>query len=86
MGITKYLDAASETGLFLTGGLGLSAIDAPFEEDVDASTGFGLFAGIGHEFSSHWTIEADILYSKVEEFGVDLDSFGVRVSVNVLAF
>ncbi len=84
--VTKYLDNTSETGLFVTGGIGFSEFDAPFEGDVDASTGFGLIGGVGYEFSRHWSIEADLLYSKVEESGVDFDSFGVRVSVNVLAF
>ena len=42
---------------------------------------------MGYEFSRHWSIEADLLYSKTEDWrGIDIDSFGVRVSVNVLAF
>ena len=85
VGITKYLDNTSETGLFVSAGIGFAEFDAPFG-DVDASTGFGLIGGVGYEFSRHWSIEADLLYSKVEESGVDFDSIGVRVSVNVLAF
>ena len=84
--MTKYLDNTSETGLFVTGGIGFSEFDAPFEGNVEAFTGFGLIGGVGYEFSRHWSIEADLLYSKVEESGVDFDSIGVRVSVNVLAF
>ena len=86
IGITKYLDNTSETGLFITGAIGLSALDAPFEENIEASTGFGLIGGAGYEFSSHWNIEADLLYSTIEDSGADFDSFGVRVSVNGLAF
>jgi len=86
IGVTKYLDQTSETGLFVAGGIGLSALDAPFEDGADAISGFGLTGGVGYEFSRHWTIQADLLYSKIEESGADLDSFGVRVSVNVLAF
>lgn len=89
IGASKYL-GTSETGFFVSGGIGLSIFDAPFEEGVDSSTGFGLFGGAGYEFSKHWSVEANILYSKISEeaFGttVDIDSFGVRVSINVLAF
>lgn len=85
VGISKYLGTSS-TGFFVTGGVGLSAIDAPFEEGAEADYGFGLFGGAGYEFARHWTLEADILYNHISESGIDLNSIGFRLSINGLAF
>jgi hypothetical protein len=81
-----YFDKATETGWSISGGFGLSALNAPFEENVDASTGFGLFAGGGHEFSNHWTVELDLFYSAVSENNIDFDSFGIQITINGLAY
>jgi opacity protein-like surface antigen len=90
IGVSKYLDSKEETGVFLTGGLGLAASDAPFEKDIDSSNGWGLFGGIGYEFANHWTIQADILYSHISEEVFDInitnDYIGIRATINVLAF
>ena len=83
---TFYLDSATETGWSISGGLGLSSLSAPFEEDSGSSDGFGLFVGGGYEFAKHWTVELDLLYSGISESGSDLNSFGVQLTVNVLAF
>jgi len=83
---TIYIDNTTETGWFIAGGLGLSALSAPFETDVESSNGFGLFGGGGYEFSSHWSVELDLLYSTITERGADFNSFGVLLTVNVLAF
>ncbi len=83
---TIYIDNTTETGWFISGGLGLSVLDAPFESNVESSNGFGLFGGGGYEFSSHWSVEVDLLYSTITDAGVDFNSFGVLVTVNVLAF
>lgn len=89
VGVSKYL-GTSGTGLFVSGGVGVTQLAAPFEQNVDSSTGFGFFGGAGYEFSKHWSVEAGILYSDMSEqaFGltVDLSSFGVRGTINVLAF
>ena len=80
---TYYFDNITENGWFISGGLGLSTLSAPFEEGVESSYGFGVFAGGGFEFPSHWNIELDLLYST---HGDDLDSFGVLLTINILAF
>ena len=49
-------------------------------------TGFGLFGGVGYEFSKHWTVEVDLLYSAVNKDESDTNSFGVLVTVNFLEF
>jgi len=83
---TMYIDNTTETGWFISGGLALSALAAPFETDLESSNGFGLFGGGGYEFSSHWSVELDLLYSTITDPGVDFNSFGVLVTINVLAF
>jgi len=84
--VSFYTDKETETGLFISGGLGLSTLSAPFETDVESSNGFGVFGGAGYEFASHWNVEADIFYSAISESGVDMNSFGVQLTINVLAF
>ncbi len=77
-GVTKYLGKTG-TGVFLTGGVGLTTIETSDE-------GFGLFGGIGFEFAKHFTVETNILYSRVDEASTDSESFSFRVTVNGLAF
>jgi len=84
--ITVYFDNTTDTGWFISGGLGLSTLDTPFESNSESSNGFGLFGGGGYEFSSHWSLEVDLLYSTITERVTDLNSFGVLVTVNFLAF
>ena len=84
--VTFYTDTETETGLSISGGLGLSSLSAPFETDLESSNGFGVFGGAGYEFANHWTVELDVLYSAISESGVDLNSFGVQLTINVLAF
>jgi opacity protein-like surface antigen len=81
-----YFDQETETGWSVTGGFGLSALSAPFEENLESSSGFGLFAGGGYEFSNHWTVEFDLLYSAVSEGDVDFNSFGIQITINGLAY
>jgi hypothetical protein len=79
-GISKYL-GESETGLFVTGGVGLS--------NVKGSEGLGVFGGAGYEFEKHFSVQADILYSRIRErFGrfSRSDSFNFRITLNALAF
>ena len=84
--ITVYANNTTHTGWFISGGLGLSTLDAPFEKDLESSNGFGLFGGGGYEFLSHWGVELDLLYSTITDAGVNFNSFGVLVTVNFLAF
>ncbi|NIR46851.1 hypothetical protein GWO43_00030 [candidate division KSB1 bacterium] len=85
LGFSVYTDNRTATGLYLTGGAGLSTVDAPFES-VDASYGFGLFGGIGYEFAEHVSFQTDLLYSHITDFGVELDSFAIRLMITVLAY
>jgi Outer membrane protein beta-barrel domain len=84
--VTFYTDTKTETGLSVSGGLGLSTLSAPFGTDYESSNGFGAFGGAGYEFTNHWSVEFDVLYSAISESGVDLNSFGVQLTINVLAY
>ncbi len=84
---TLYFDNISETGWFVSGGIGHSNMsEFSFSSTAASRSGFGLFGGVGYEFSSHWTVEVDLQYSAVTDDRRDTDSFGVLVTVNVLAF
>jgi len=84
---TLYFDNISETGWFVSGGFGHSNMsELSFRSTSDSKSGFGLFGGAGYEFSKHWTVEVDLQYSTVADDRRDTDSFGVIVTVNVLAF
>ncbi len=53
--------------------------------------GFGVFAGVGYEFSRHWSLQADLQYLNINEADIsdpdsDLDSIGIGVSLNLLAY
>lgn len=78
--ITKYLKPEGK-GLFVCGGIGIASI---FNLDENHSeSGFGAFGGLGYDFAKHWYIQADILYTNL---GSSWYSWGVRVTLNVLAF
>lgn len=85
LGFTWYTNEQTATGFFMSGGGGISTADAPFE-NIAPSYGYGFFAGLGYEFSKHWSIEADLLYSRVTDSGIAVDSFGVRATINLLAY
>ncbi len=84
--ITVYFDNTTETVWFISGGFGLSTLDTPFESNSESSNGFGLFGGGGYEFSSHWSLELNLLYSTITKEETDFNSIGVLVTVNFLAF
>jgi opacity protein-like surface antigen len=98
LAVTFYTDTETETGLCISGGLGLSTLGAPFEHGsnpaegfggpgaVNSSTGFGCFGGVGYEFTDHWIVELDMHYSAISESGSDLSCFGVQLTINVLAY
>jgi len=84
---TLYFDNISETGWFVSGGIGHSNMsELDFSSTPVSRSGFGLFGGAGYEFSKHWTVEVDLQYLTVADDRRDTDSFGVLVTVNVLAF
>jgi hypothetical protein len=83
---TYYIDSETETGWSISGGFGLSALSAPFEENLESSNGFGLFLGGGYEFAAHWNVELDLFYSAISESNSDLNSFGIQITINGLAY
>ena len=89
VGATKYL-GTSGTGLFVSAGLGPAIFDS-FRLDVDPAIGFGVFGGVGYEFSKHWSLQTELMYLNIKGADIsdpdsDLDSFGIRVSLNFLTY
>lgn len=82
---SKYTNPRKETGMFITGGVGVSILSAPFE-DGSSFSGFGAFGGIGYEFAKHWSAQADVIYSNIKDSGVSVDFVGVRLLVSGLAY
>ena len=78
--------AVSASGFFLTGGIGLTALDTPFEYYRETLSGYGFYVGAGFEFVKHWNLEVNFLYSRVEDFKLDVETFGIRATLNILAF
>lgn len=84
-GVTKYMNSETASGPFVSGGLGISVLDAPFE-NVNPSYGFGVFMGTGYEFTKHWSLETSFMYSNISDSGVNLGLFGLRLTINGLIY
>ena len=53
---------------------------------LPSTSGFGFWFGGGFEFSPHWNVALDLVYSHITEFGVDLNSYGLRLTINGLYY
>jgi len=80
VGVSYYLVGVSPSW-YLHGLLGLSSWDTPFESDSEAWTGIGAGAGIGYEFSPHWSIEGSINVSSSSR-----TVLGIKGSTDAVSF
>jgi len=75
---------------FLSGTVGFSGWDAPFEEGSDAWIGAGLAVGGGYEFSPHWYVQGDLLFGNPseEDSGTKFTTTAttLRVTINVMGY
>ncbi|MDD8025410.1 MAG: outer membrane beta-barrel protein [Acidobacteriota bacterium] len=63
-GIDYFFKTAAPS-LYLLAGIGAGAWSSLMaESDSQSWIGLGICAGLGYEFSRHWTIEASLLYSR----------------------
>lgn len=62
LGVLYYFEPTAPS-TYVTGGIGLSSLDLPFE-DVDALQGLGIRLGIGREFNPHWSMELGVTYGR----------------------
>ncbi len=89
LGVTYFFNQAAPSP-FLSGGIGISSWAAPFEENTDTWTGFGLFVGGGYEFARHWSTEINLMWGNPsnEVSGVEItsNSFSLMFTVNVLGY
>lgn len=61
-GASWYLSARSPSP-YVTGLVGIATWNRPFD-DPDSQIGFGLGAGVGFEFSRHWSVEATVKWGR----------------------
>ncbi len=75
---------------YISGGLGLATLSAPFESNTSTSTGFGFYVGGGYEFAKHFAVALDLMYGlpKDSDAGTDatFKGFTPRVTVVATAF
>ncbi len=85
LGATYFL---SETIIspFVTAGIGFSSMNAPFEEDVEAETGIGLYIGGGYQFKNHFLVQANLGYGNDGDDIFPFRTFTFDVSVNYLLY
>lgn len=82
VGVTKYLNPKG-TGFFVFGGVGMGLLTL-LETGGGSNNGFGLIGGIGYDIAKHWNIQADVLYTSLEQ-GFQ-KSLSIRATINFLAF
>jgi hypothetical protein len=80
-GVTKYL-RRDGNGFFFCGGAGFGYFWEMDWNTFDES-GFGAFGGVGSEIGRHWSVQADVLYTSLEN---GARTWGFRVTLNTLAF
>jgi len=91
LGVTYFLNPEASS-LYLSAGVGLSAMSLPFE-GTDTRTGLGIMGSIGYEFSPTWCMEASVIYGDTKR---DLtegnykeyngDFLGIGLTINVLGY
>ena len=82
-GLAKYVKPEG-TGLFFTGGIGLSVLNRSSWEGYSLETGFGFLAGLGYEPVKHLSVQADF-FSAILFAGHERAS-GWRVTLNYLFY
>ena len=89
LGVTYFFEPAAPSA-FVSGGIGFSSWTVPFEEEAEVWSGFGLTAGAGYEFATHWYVAGDVCWGKpsTEEYGLDfsVDALSVKLTINVIGY
>lgn len=85
LGASYYLNETCPS-IYIHGLVGFSTW-APLKSLGDSWVGFGLGAGVGYEFKSHWSFEGSINYGNPgrEEDGIDATTNAIFVSVKVFS-
>ena len=84
--VNYYLKPEAPSTFFLSGGLGLASLSAPFESNVDSWYGFGFYVGAGYEFVKHYSVAFDFMYGLPEDSGVTFNGLTPRVTFVATAF
>lgn len=72
-----YAKPETQSG-YLTTGLGLASLWDPFSASPQFKTGFGFFAGFGHDFGKVGGIEFDFMYGQVGPIQIPTRTLAVR--------
>ena len=75
LGITYFLSEDTHAN-FISAVIGFNSVFAPFEDNYESSTGFGLGIGVGREVSKNWIIGLDATWGKPAS---GLTTFGIGV-------
>ncbi len=95
IGAAYYLRPRTQTW-FIEGGIGPSLLDDPYELDHTSSfpagvhSGYGLFAGVGYEFTRHGQVELQIMGSRAswERDGITMrwEALSVMLTVGIIGY
>ena len=89
LGLSYYFKPTSPS-FYVNTGLGVSLWNALSEPEAGYWWGFGLMAGIGYEFSTHWSTEFGIMWGNpsTEELGIKLqtNAFALTLSIIGIAY
>ena len=84
--VNYYLKPDMPSTFFLSGGVGLATLSAPFESNVDSWSGFGFHVGGGYEFTRHYAVAFDLMYGLPKDAGVTYNGLTPRVTFVATAF
>ncbi|MBP2681377.1 MAG: hypothetical protein H6Q78_1240 [Candidatus Krumholzibacteriota bacterium] len=85
IGVSYYLEAAAPS-VYFVGTLGLSSWSAPFEENSDTWSGFGVGGGVGYEFAKHWSVEGMLTWGNPGDDYTTIDAFSFLVTITGIAY
>lgn len=85
VGLSYYLEAAAPS-VYFTGTVGISSWSAPFEEDSDTWSGFGIGGGVGYEFARHWSVEGVLTWGNPGDESMTVSALSFFVTVIGIAY
>ena len=78
LGITYFFSENTQES-FISAVIGWNGVSAPFEDNTESLTGFGLSIGVGREVSKNWIVGLDATWGKPES-GITTFGIGVHFS------
>jgi len=88
VGASYFLETIAPA-FYFNGGIGYATWSVLNTENADASIntfGLGLSAGVGYEFASHWSAEANLTFGKPKDGDFTVNTTAVRFTINYLLY